>query len=104
MSEREARKARMAAAAASRTTETAPPAGRTGIRTAPVRVTLNIPPELFRQLSHWLESAADTLDAPRVSQQDALRAMIWAVVNDTPPARTGAVSGAVLDELREQRA
>jgi hypothetical protein len=82
MSERQARKARMDAAAASRTAETAPPAGRTGIRTAPVRVTLNIPPELFRQLAHWAEEAAVTLDVPRVPVQDALRAMIRATTAD----------------------
>jgi hypothetical protein len=85
-SEREQRKARMAAAAQSRSLPEAPPLGKTAIRTKPVRVTLNMPPELFRQLTHWADSAADLLDVPRVSVQDALRAMVWAGVADGSPA------------------
>jgi hypothetical protein len=45
-------------------------------RTKPVRVTLNLPPDLFRQLDRWTREAADTIDAPRVGVQDALRAMV----------------------------
>lgn len=96
--EREARKARMAAAVTSRTApETAPPVGRTAVRTAPVRVTLNIPPELFRQVTHWADFAADELGVPRVSVQDTLRAMAWAGVADASP------SSPVLAELRRAR-
>ena len=48
----------------------------------PVRVTLNIPPELYRQLRRWTGTAADEIGAPQVSQQDALRAMIEVTTRD----------------------
>ena len=70
----------------------------------PARVTLNLPPQLYRDLTRWADDAAAALNVPRVGVQDALRAMICAVVNDGGPASTGAVSDAVLDELRERRA
>jgi hypothetical protein len=73
---REQRKAQMAAAAARRTGPNAPPAGRTAIRSRPVRITLDLSPELYRQLTMWADSAAVALDVPRVSLADAVRAMI----------------------------
>lgn len=88
---------RMAVAATRRAEPDAPPPGRTAARTAPVRVTLNMPPELFRQLRAWCEFAADELDRPRVSVQDALRAMVCAGVADAQP------SSPVLAELRRTR-
>jgi hypothetical protein len=48
--ERERRKAQMAAAAARRAEPDASPAGRTAIRSKPVRITLDLSPELYRQL------------------------------------------------------
>src|SRR5437762_734569 len=36
----------------------------------PVRVTLNIPPDLYRQLRKWTGAAADEIGAHQVSQQD----------------------------------
>jgi len=74
--QREQRKAQMAAAAARRTEPGAGPAGRTAIRSKPVRITLDLSPELYRQLTHWAASAAITLDVPRVALADAVRAMI----------------------------
>jgi hypothetical protein len=88
---REQRKAQMAAAAARRT---APPAGRTAIRSKPVRITLDLSPELYRQLTQWAESAAVALDVPRVSLADAVRAMIR-VTAENPDD--------VLDRLRRER-
>jgi len=88
---REQRKAQMAAAAARRTGPNAPPAGRTAIRSKPVRITLDLSPELYRQLTHWADSAAVALGVPRVSLADAVRAMIR--VTDENP-------GEVLDRLR----
>ena len=73
---REQRKAQMAAAAARRTVPDAPPAGRTAIRSKPVRITLDLSPELYRQLTQWADAAAVSLDVPRVSLADAVRAMI----------------------------
>ena len=74
--ERERRKAQMAAAALSRIEPGARPAGRTAIRAKPVRITLDLNPELYRQLTEWAHSAAIELDVPRVALADAVRAMI----------------------------
>jgi hypothetical protein len=74
--QREQRKAQMAAAAARRTQPDARPAGRTAIRSKPVRITLDLTPELYRQLTQWADSAAIALDVPRVALADAMRAMI----------------------------
>ncbi len=92
--ERELRKAQMAAAAARRTEPDARPAGRTAIRSKPVRITLDLTPELYRQLTAWADSAAATLGVPRVSLADAMRAMIQ-VTADHPDH--------VLDRLRRDR-
>jgi hypothetical protein len=61
-------------------------------------VTLNIPPDLYRQLTRWTDTAAVALDVPRVGVQDALRAMMRVGINDT------AATGKVLGQLREERA
>jgi hypothetical protein len=92
--QREQRKAQMAAAAARRSEPAARPAGRTAIRSKPVRITLDLSPELYRQLTQWADSAAITLDVPRVPLADALRAMIR-VTTEQPDA--------VLDRLRRDR-
>ena len=93
-SEREQRKAQMAAAAARRAEPDARPAGRTAIRSKPVRITLDLSPELYRQLTAWADSAAVTLDVPRVPLAAAVRAMIR-VAADNPDD--------VLDRLRRDR-
>ena len=92
--ERELRKAQMAAAAARRAEPDARPAGRTAIRSKPIRITLDLSPELYRQLTKWADSAAIELGVPRVSLADAMRAMIR-VTADHPDQ--------VLDQLREDR-
>jgi hypothetical protein len=66
----------MAAAAARRSAPRAGPAGQTAIRSKPVRVTLDLSPELYRQLTRWTDEAAVELDVPRVALADAMRAMI----------------------------
>ena len=91
---REHRKAQMAAAAARRTGPDPSPAGRTAIRTKPVRITLDLSPELYRQLTQWTDSAAVALDVPRVSLADAVRAMNR-VTAEKPDE--------VLDRLRRDR-
>jgi hypothetical protein len=93
--QREQRKAQMAAAAARRTGGNARPAGRTAIRSKPVRVTLDLSPELYRQLTQWTDAAAIELDVPRVALADAMRAMIR-VAAENPDQ--------VLDRLRRDRA
>jgi hypothetical protein len=84
----------MAAAAARRTAPGAGPAGRTAIRSKPVRITVDLSPELYRQLTGWADAAAVTLGVPRVSLADALRAMIR-VSADSP--------GEVIERLRRDR-
>jgi hypothetical protein len=91
---REQRKAQMAAAAARRTEPDAKPAGRTAIRSKPVRITLDLSPELYRQLTRWADEAAVELDVPRVALADAVRAMIRIAADDPGP---------VLDQLRRDR-
>jgi hypothetical protein len=93
-SQREQRKAQMAAAAARRAEPGAGPAGRTAIRSKPVRITLDLSPELYRQLTGWADAAAVSLGVPRVSLADAMRAMIR-VSADHPDQ--------VLDRLRRDR-
>ncbi len=84
----------MAAAAGRRAEPNARPAGRTAIRSDKVRITLDLSPEMYRQLTAWATSAAVTLDVPRVSLADAMRAMIR-VAADHPDA--------VIDRLRRDR-
>jgi hypothetical protein len=92
--DRDLRKAQMAAAAARRAEPNARPAGRTAIRSKPVRITLDLSPELYRELTVWADSAAIALGVPRVSLADAVRAMIR-VAADNPDE--------VLDRLRRDR-
>ena len=84
----------MAAAAARRAEPGARPAGQTAIRSKPVRITVDLSPELYRQLTQWADSAAVALDVPRVPLADAMRAMIR-VTAETPDE--------VLDRLRRDR-
>ena len=91
---RERRKAQMAAAAARRAEPGARPAGQTAIRSKPVRITVDLSPELYRQLTQWADSAAVALDVPRVPLADAMRAMIR-VTAENPDE--------VLDRLRRDR-
>jgi hypothetical protein len=93
-SDRERRKGQMAAAAARRADGDARPAGRTAIRSKPVRITLDLSPELYRRLTRWAESAAVALDVPRVPLADAMRAMI--LVTTENPAE-------VMERLRRDR-
>jgi hypothetical protein len=91
---REQRKAQMAAAAARRTDPGAAPAGRTAIRSKPVRITLDLNPELYRLLTRWADEAAVEMDVPRVALADAVRAMIRVAADDPSP---------IMDQLRRDR-
>ncbi len=92
--QREQRKAQMTAAATRRSEPNARPAGSTAIRSKPVRITLDLSPELYRQLTQWADSAAVTLDVPRVPLADVMRAMIR-VTTENPDE--------VLERLRRDR-
>ena len=72
-------------------TPVAPAVGRPA---RPARVTLNMPPDLYRQVQRWADDAAEALDRPRVGVQDALRAMIQTCISDQ------ASRGAALARLR----
>jgi hypothetical protein len=93
--EQDRRKAQMVAAATSRAEPHGRPAGRTAIRSKPVRITLDLSPELYRQLTQWADSAAVALDVPRIALAEAVRAMIR-VTTDNPAE--------VLERLRRDRA
>jgi hypothetical protein len=69
------------------------------VRTKPVRVTLNFPPDLFRDLDRWAREAADALDVPRVGVQDAVRAMVRVITSGE--ARNAEIL--VLAEVRRAR-
>jgi hypothetical protein len=60
----------------------------------PPRVTLNMPPEPYRELDRWTSDAADAIGLPSVSIQDALRAIVKAGMRDS------AAEAAVLAQLR----
>jgi hypothetical protein len=92
--QREQRKAQMVAAAARRSQPDARPAGQTAIRSKPVRITLDLSPELYRQLTQWTDSAAVELDVPRIALADAVRAMIR-VTTENPDQ--------VIERLRRER-
>ena len=94
---KDALKARMARGAANRA-EGGRPELTTATRSAPVRVTLNIPPALYRELSRWAEAAAADLDVPRVGIQDAARAMIAVTVGDK------GITAEVREHIRQARA
>jgi hypothetical protein len=93
---RDAMRSRMTSAATRRAEPDAPAAGKTAIRTRPARVTLNLPPSLMRDVERWALDAAESLVMPRVSTQDALRAMIRACLTDDE------ASSAALAQVRQE--
>jgi len=64
----------------------------------PARVTLNLPPQLFRDLSRWADDSAADLNVPRVGIQDAMRAMIAVTVADK------GIGAEVREHIRRARA
>ena len=65
----------------------------------PARITLNLPPELYRQLQRWADSAAETIDVPRVGVQEALRAMVRVITEGQAKNAEQQVYAAIRDEL-----
>ncbi len=75
--------AKPAAASPEPTTETGPPA-----RAAkPVRLTVDLTPELHAQLQRWCTDAAPEVGRPRVAGQQVLRALIGRLLADHGLAR-----------------
>jgi hypothetical protein len=60
-------------------------------RTPNARVTLNLPPELYREVKQWCVDASEALGRPNVSVQDAMRAMVRASCTN-PAAVKAAIS------------
>ena len=65
----------------------------------PARITLNLPPELYRQLARWADSAAEAIDVPRVGVQEALRAMVRVITEGQAKNAEQQVYAAIRDEL-----
>lgn len=85
----------MSATAASRQ-DRAKPAGRTAIRTKPIRITLDLKQADYDALNRWTASAGAELGQPvsRLTLARSLRAMIHATTTDD------VVGDVVLDLLR----
>ena len=92
----EKQRARLMAAATRRTEPDAAPAGKTAVRSKPVRITVDLPPEIYRQLQEWTTRAAAELDVPRLTLADAVRAMVRVTAADDQ------ISAKVLDTIREK--
>ena len=92
--ERERRKAQMAAAATRRTEPGAARLARRRSGRSRSATTLDLSPELYRELTRWAHSAAIELDVPRIALADAVRAMIR-VTTQSPDE--------VLERLRRDR-
>lgn len=92
------RKGRITAAAARRAEPDAPAPGTTARRAKPVRMTVEIPPALHRELTAWTRDQMLELDLTRLTISDAVRAMIRATIDDS------AVSAAVVGVMQRDRA
>lgn len=88
------RSAQFRRAAHRRTDPGAAPAGTTAVRSKPVRITVDLAPDLYKQLTRWAAETALEVDRPRLPQAEVIRACIRALTDD-PDVRE-----AVLRELR----
>jgi hypothetical protein len=74
--EREARREARRRAAHRRTEPDAAPAGETALRSKPVRITIDLAPELYRRLTGWSNETAAELDLAKLPIADVVRAMV----------------------------
>jgi hypothetical protein len=95
-SEKEARREARQRAARRRIEPDAAPAGETALRSKPVRITVDLVPELYRRLDALTSRAAVDIDAAKVASADLVRAFIRASEDPQVWAR-------VVTELRESK-
>lgn len=81
-------------AAKRRTEPDAAPAGETAIRSKPVRITVDLAPELYRRLTRWTTDAAEEIDVAKLPLAEVARAAFRAL--EDPDVRER-----VLRELRD---
>jgi hypothetical protein len=93
-SEKDARREARRRAARRRVEPDAAPAGETALRSKPVRITVDLAPELYRRLTRETGVMAEEIDAAKVSHADLVRATIRAL--DDPR-----VHASIVDQLRE---
>jgi hypothetical protein len=96
MADRDARRAARRKAAHRRIEPDAPPAGETALRSKPVRITIDLTPELYRRLTRWTQAAAEEIDAAKLPLAEVVRAMVRAA--ELPEVREQ-----ILSELRSGR-
>lgn len=93
-SEKDARREARRRAAHRRTEPDAAPAGETALRSKPVRITIDLAPELYRRMTQKASTLAEEIDAAKVSHADLFRATIRALDDPEVHAR-------IVTELRD---
>lgn len=63
------------------------------------RITLNLTPEMYRQLIRWADTSAEAIDVPRVPVQDALRVMIRVITSGEARNAEMQIQAALREEL-----
>jgi hypothetical protein len=74
--DREKRRAARQKAAHRRTEPDAAPAGQTAVRSKPVRITIDLTPEMYRRFTRWTNETALELDFAKLPQAQVVRAFI----------------------------
>jgi hypothetical protein len=75
-----------------------PPASQLPVNIKPIRISLDLAPALFDQLTEWRTRAARQLGRGRVTNADALRVLVRMLVSDPELTRR------VITELRRENA
>jgi hypothetical protein len=96
-SEREARKARMTAAATRRARPEATLTGPTEIvRVKPIRITVDLSPDLYKRLNRWAKETALELELDRLPVAEVVRAFIRVLDDPT-------IESDVRDQIRSMQ-